>query len=231
MKALFACLILLMQGQSPEFLSDREQWPDTMLAEFRSLTEDQQSYAVMMLSEAWPQDHVSGNGETIVFAETIRVRQVVGKAAFIAELGTGDTWIEGVSVEVIADDAVVSCDGFAFINDGTHSYTTVLGGSKTVKKLRGFSVGKADEFVQSVLSRRGYRLFRLNRVDGNPWMIATVSSITKLSVVLQQHDKTKSKLTSDYFDSAGREWLSDKENIKAMQKTKREFDATSKTPQ
>jgi hypothetical protein len=215
------------KAKSP-FLSDLSLWPAECLAEFEKLTPEQQRYGTMMLSGVWPSSSVGAKDTITLFNDALRVRQVIGQRAFIADLGDSLVWIEGVGTSNLADDAIADCDGFAFAIVGNETYSTVIGGTKTVKKLQGFSTTEPDDLIQRVLAVHGYRMFRVRNVT-EPWIVATVTGVTKVSVSLQSYgQRTQYKLNADNFYSDGIEWLSDKYNVKAMQKTKREFDAAQK---
>ena len=211
------------------FVDDSAEWSDELKAEFQALDDDRRKYFVAMLTENWPRSKAGSTGELTVFADGISIDQILTADSAIVSTTGGKVWLTGINTSDLADDDAVNCDGFAFVSEGNQTYTTVIGGTKTVDKLRGFSVRHADELIQSVLARRGYRMFKVERVESRPWIIVTVSSITKLSVSVTEYGQKKPfKLSSDYFDAAGRAWLSDKANVKAMQKTKREWDASEK---
>lgn len=231
---LLCCLIATMVDEVPKnaelsaIVADSATWPDELKTKFQALSEDHQHYCVMMLAKVWP---VAAplDGLTCVLTDPVTVTQIVSDNAFIGQYRGDSFWIEGINTSSLADDDRVRTEGFAFKADGNHRYTTVIGGSKTVQKLRAFDVSEATDLVQSVLMRRGFRLFQVERFEDHPWIIAHVSAISKTSATLRFEGERKSfKLSGDHFTAADREWLNDKKNLAAMKQAKKDWDAANR---
>lgn len=239
----FVCLSAISdekEQEIPELLADGEQWPEPIKKSLQELDENQRRYAAMVLSNVSPISLAdleivgtkSVQGSLVVFTSEIKIDQIVSDKEFIAkywsesESTTKPIWISGIDTTVLTDDSTVNIDN-VFKIDGNKSYTTVLGGSKTVLKLEVVNTEKADVFIQSVLNRRGYRMFRTR---SNIRVIAHVSLVSKTSATLLFFGKKKPvKVGANYFSVTDLEWLNDKENLAAMKKSKKEWDAAERT--
>ena len=211
-------------------IADLHDLPDDLKAQVQGLDDNQRAYLIQMLSENWPGDLLI-QGTTIVFDRCVSVGQVVSGVAFIGEYKIGTSmWVTGISTDSITDDSVVDTDGFAFLVSGTERYATAIGGSNTVVKLQAFSTEAADDIIQSLLMRRGYRLFRFEKLsrfdEDRPWKMYHVSSVSRTSAeVTSLGEKRSGRVQAKYFSQEAQQWLINKDNISAMKKAKREWDA------
>lgn len=210
----------------PPLLADSAEWPDDLKATFHGLEGTERAYCVQMMSQRWPNDSLV-QGSICYLGDGIVVEQIVNEEAFIGEYNGNPIWVQGVSTENLADDTVVATGSFVFKVDGNERYVTVIGGSKTIKKLTAVNVADVNELMQSILMRRGYRLFRVERVENSPWIMAHVSAVSKTAATVRLFGARKSiRLGGDHFTEAGRDWLNDKENLAAMKQAKKEWDTS-----
>lgn len=213
----------------PELLADATEWPESLKKSLKELDENQRLYVAMVLLNTSPvslaTEPVLIQGSLVVFGGELTVNQIVSNKDFITKYMNHSLWVSGVDTTALTDDSIVNINN-VFKISGNQSYTTVLGGSKTVLKLEVVNTEKADVFIQSVLNRRGYRMFRTR---SNIRVIAHVSLVSKTSATLLFFGKKKPvKVGADYFSENDLEWLNDKDNLAAMKKSKKEWDAAER---
>lgn len=201
-------------------VADLYDLPDDLKAQFQELDENQRRYLIQILL-GYSHGNTLTQGSTVVLGR-VSVDQVISETAFIGKYAGTSIWVTGVNADSLTDDSTVSMVDLALHVDGTQSYTTVLGGSKTIVKLQAFSTESAKEIMQALLMRRGYRLFRINGRRKK----CHVHSVARLSATVTYFNEKKPiRVLAEAFSPEDKQWLTDRDNISAMKKAKREWDA------
>lgn len=90
-------------------------------------------------------------------AGCIKVSQIVDEKNF---LGTGGSfWVEGISTRGIADDDLLNVHGIRFICVGSKTYSTAIGGSRTVMHIVRVNPDNAVKTLRPIAEARGLRVW------------------------------------------------------------------------
>lgn len=214
-------------GVSP-FLDAVTPWPQDVMEDFQKLNVDQQTYLTNALNEEPLSSHFR-DAKRLVSIDSMKVMQVTSTGALLVKCNGEDAMIIGIDTTNIADEAQLSGAGLVFRIDGTESFVTVLGATRTVTKLKAISTRAPDDVLNRVLTPCGYRRFQLTNKHGTSSVIATVTDLTTKFATLKKVNSDKSaRIPAAQFSEADRQWLSDKNNIAEMKRCRREFDAKNR---
>lgn len=90
-------------------------------------------------------------------AGCIHVHQIVDEKNFLG--AGGNVWIEGISTRGIADDDLLKVHGIRFSCVGSKTYSTAIGGSRTVMHIVRVKLDNAVKTLRPIAEARGLRVW------------------------------------------------------------------------